>query len=507
MAKRMVMYAAVAFCLRGLFVAVPVISIDEAVWMTGARIWTGGGVPYLDFVDTKPPVIFAFYALTAWMGELAIPALRVLCILLLVLSASMADRIVALLSARPVSGVPAGLLLLLGLTLGMERQTQFVSTELVCACLFMGSLWLIATAGPGAHLRLALAGALAILIPFTRIPAAVLGLPLAAVLVVCGELRSLAVRLLLFVSGGAVALVLLLTLMGDAGALREMVFWSWTANQLYVDVGPSAAVSARRFLSNVAPAFAITLPLWALAGASILRQQGKARWISAALLAAAMLSLAAAAAGGRWLGHYYLQVIPPLVLVAALAPGQERLRAVATAIVAAGALVFTGVGFWRLHLAENTRETRVEVAEAVRFVRDRTRETDRMLVWGYGPDFYERSGRRPATRHLTPATTVTGYSFGGAKDFASRMNPQALVLPERWAQFMNDLRCTPPAMIVDFSRYDFHYFGGFGFEHYPELNEWVETSCTEAASDGKAARSFRFLECHATPEPERCRKK
>lgn len=497
---RFLLYLALAIALRGPFASLPVVNVDEAVWMTGARVWHSGGSPYLDFVDTKPPVIFAFYRTVLWFtggdSQLALPLLRWASLVLLALAAVLLDRTVSRLLNRRRGAAVAGGLLVIGFSLGAERQTQFVSTELVCAILFAASVWLASRQGP---LGAFLSGIVAILIPFTRIPAAVLALPAAFLVLTSPSARPS--RIAAFGSGALLGTGLITFWMHTAEGMREMIFWSYTANRLYVNVGPGTAESFARFLKNMAGPVALTLPAWALAAAGAINLKGIHRWFSLTVLLSALLSLAGAAAGGRWLGHYHLQLIPPLALAAGLAveaPVRLRTAAMLTALI--GAAGFSAAGVWRLRIRETARETLPAVQDATRFIREQTEPGSRLLVWGYGPDFYERSGRLPATRHLTPATTVTGYTFGGVKDLSKRINLRSLILTERWGQFMADLKCHPPAMVVDFAAHDFHYFGDFQLPHYLELYHWIRTSCRKTDGPESTRGRFDFYTCGGVPE-------
>ncbi len=501
---RLLFYFVLALLLRGLFIPLPVINVDEAVWMTGARIWHEGGVPYLDFVDTKPPLIFLFYRATLLLtgpdSPLALPVLRLIVCGLLSLAAYALDRTVAGLFPRPKGSFLAGTMLLTGLSLGIDRQVQFVSTEIVCAILFALAVWMASRRSAGSAL---LSGLFAALIPFCRIPALVLVLPVGLLAIADPERRL--VRTAGFLAGVLAGAVLVALVTGQE-ALREMMFWAYEANRLYVNLGPEPGEAARRFLKNIGPPLAASLPVWYLAVTAVLTQKGLNRKIALLLIGTALLSLAAAAAGGRWLGHYYLQVIPPLALAAGLSDASTRAKFAATGLSALLALSFATAGGWRMYISESTRETLPAVRDGADFIRETTRPGDRLLVWGYGPDLYERSLRRPATRQLTPATTVTGYSFGGAKELSKRINPRELVQSGRFADFMNDLRCTPPAIVVDFSRYDFHYFGDFGLPHYLELYKWTRDHCRTVEGPAATRESFEFLACTAEPEPDRCRR-
>ena len=42
--------------------------LDSAMFFTQGHAWSKGMVPYVDFTDSKGPLLFAFYALGAWLS-------------------------------------------------------------------------------------------------------------------------------------------------------------------------------------------------------------------------------------------------------------------------------------------------------------------------------------------------------------------------------------------------------------------------------------------------------
>ena len=81
--RRFLLFAVVAFLTRAVLLGVPTVDLDEAVYLTGARQVLRGGVPYVDFADHKPPLVFAYYAAAQLLGDGMLPV-RLLTSLLLV---------------------------------------------------------------------------------------------------------------------------------------------------------------------------------------------------------------------------------------------------------------------------------------------------------------------------------------------------------------------------------------------------------------------------------------
>ena len=42
--------------------------LDSAMFFTQGHAWSKGMLPYVDFTDSKGPLLFAFYALGAWLS-------------------------------------------------------------------------------------------------------------------------------------------------------------------------------------------------------------------------------------------------------------------------------------------------------------------------------------------------------------------------------------------------------------------------------------------------------
>ncbi|MGW4235267.1 glycosyltransferase family 39 protein [Streptomyces sp. NPDC004749] len=154
-------------------------------------------------------------------------------------------------------------------------------------------------------------------------------------------------------------------------------------------------------------------------------------------------SATAVLAGFHFFGHYFLQLLPPLVLLATAAlhrlPADRIASAVLTTACAGGVFLAWGLLAPRPELGHAQR-----LADAVRA---RTAATDRILVWGMHPETYWLADRAPASRYLT-AGLLTNYSGG-------RDGPQVgeeYAVPGTWPVLAAELRDRPPALIVDDSR-------------------------------------------------------
>ncbi|MFD3525294.1 glycosyltransferase family 39 protein [Streptomyces sp. NPDC058653] len=154
-------------------------------------------------------------------------------------------------------------------------------------------------------------------------------------------------------------------------------------------------------------------------------------------------SAGAVAVGFHFFGHYFLQLLPPIALLATGALRSlrhERLRSV----LSVPAWVCVCFVVWAVFAprSELTHAERVAAA-----VREHSAPTDRVLIWGMHPQTYRLADRAPASRYLT-AGLLTNFSGG-------RDGPQVgeeYGVPGAWQVFAAEMRARPPALIVDDSR-------------------------------------------------------
>ena len=143
--------------------------------------------------------------------------------------------------------------------------------------------------------------------------------------------------------------------------------------------------------------------------------------------------------GFHFFGHYYLQLVPPLVLlgVGAVARSTIGWRPVLVYTALAGA-VFTGLGFaWPHQPLQHSVSVATDVSEE-------TAPQDTVLVWGMHPEVYWLSDRIPASRYLTAGLLT---NFAGGKDAAGVGVDQGVA--NAWKTFDAEMAKRLPVVIVD----------------------------------------------------------
>jgi len=177
----------------------------------------------------------------------------------------------------------------------------------------------------------------------------------------------------------------------------------------------------------------------------------------------------AVVSGFRFFGHYYLQLVPPLVLLATgpIVNASKRTLAVIAVVVA------VPVGFFaQKALTSHLSRTEVVARDVSAYVRRTVPENGRILVWGHLPEVYWQTHRRPATRFAT-----TGFLTGQSGGRPPSLTGMQYAAPGAWTDFEADLRAHPPALVLDLApadvrnaRYEsqarFPRFGRYLRSHY-----------------------------------------
>jgi 4-amino-4-deoxy-L-arabinose transferase-like glycosyltransferase len=429
-----------------------VFNADEAYLATQAQVLVDGGRLYVDTVDRKPPVVPYLYAATFELtGSGGLAPIRVLAVLAHALTA----LLLALEARRRLrwryAAVFAGCAYLLAASAFLPADAQAANFEVFMLPIMTAAMLF------GIRDRPAAAGATLGVATLTKQTAAVVLLPL--VYLAWRFRRGRAVVAL------AAAFAVPLVVAAVAFGPRAFTFWVFTGNGGYLDIrgvlGYTLALGARQtgwFLFGSAALVVLLPAAW--------RQRRVDRdlwlWLASGMVAVSL--------GLRFFPHYYLQLVPPLVLLAArgldVLSGSRRVAA----LIVVGALAVAATTYFVVpaFTQAETRDTRTALAVAA-YVDDHTSRDQRVLVWGQAPEVYWASGRRPATRFATTGF-ITGASGGRPP---SRVGARYAV-PGATDDFFSDLRRTPPVLIADMSTADQRHARYYPPARFPRFQRFLD---------------------------------
>jgi 4-amino-4-deoxy-L-arabinose transferase-like glycosyltransferase len=425
---------------------------SEGMYSVVANEIVDGGRPYIDAIERKPPLLFWTYAAIFkvagkfnWKALHIVALLWTLCAMagLYVIGRELFDR---------NTGLIAALFYAVFQHWGTWKNLTWDGEMLMNLPIIWA--WAIALRRSSSRLRPELfpAGALLGAAFLLKQPAAIAAVPLGIYLLLPSYrasrnlTRTNSIIQATMLTAGFVAAVGLVTIvLWKEGILHEAFYWTIADHDIPHVFWTKGILHTLEFIGACLPLVIVAImacrdkdEIWAGRAAE--------RTALFGLLAASAIG---AAAGTRFYPHYYVQLIPPLALLASphyarlwsrtMQPPHWLLRpAVTYAWLALTVIVFSIIHWTGL------APLRVPY-EAGRYLSTHSSPNDRIFVWGQTSKIYLDAQRRPASRYIA-TFPLTGYVFGGP---IPGFDTRSRILPGAWENLQQDFAKHPPAYIVD----------------------------------------------------------
>lgn len=421
---------------------------DEAVYSVVANEIVDGGRPYVDAIERKPPLLFWTYAAVFKVaGKFNWKALHAVALLwtlgtmagLYLIGRELFNREVALIAA---------LLYSIYQPWGTWKNLAFNGELLMNLPLVWAWALTFRKNSSWRRHELFLAGALVGASCLLKQPAGIAIVPLGLYLLLPGyRIRCNAgiSHCALLIVGFIATLALVALLLASQGLLSDAFYWSVTNHSIPHVFWNRAAQQTLTFIVAALPL--LLGAVWSLRDPSGLWAEMRVE--RRALLAWLVVSAIGVAAGARFYPHYYIQLIPPLALLAPpylarlLSNDSKQGSRFSSGGIAKAWLVITVITFSVSHLLGFASHS--DPSPAGRYLRQHSLPADRIFVWGQSPEVYLAARRRPASRYVT-TFPLTGYIFGGP---LPGIDTRGWVIPGAWATLEADFSKHPPIYIVN----------------------------------------------------------
>ncbi len=447
---------------------------DESVYSLVGNEIADGGKPYIDAVERKPPLLFWTYAAIVKLGgKFNWPFIHV--VALLWVMATMAG--LYLLGRRlfnPLTGLFAAFFYSLYQPWLIFDDLSF-NGEMIMNLPIVWA-WVIAFSGSRSRVRpeLFFSGMLLCAAFLLKQPAAIAAVPLGIYLLHPAYQKSRGltfrdgvVQAAVFSFGFFGTLSLTGIILWKQGILSETIYWTLTDHSVPV-------VFWARGLFHTLAFVGACLPM--VIGAAIACRGRTTSWAAypaerIALCGLVIVSLIGAAAGGRFYLHYYIQLVPPLALLAApvfadifSSPPDRRpwlLKPRTLAIWLGLTVAGFSINQW---IGEVIRRP---ARQAGLYLRTHSAPSDRLFVWGQAAGVYVDARLRPACRYVV-TFPLTGYIFGGI----SGIDTHDRIVPGTWEKLDQDFKEHPPKFIVEML--DGPKNTQYPIRQYPVLARWLQ---------------------------------
>jgi 4-amino-4-deoxy-L-arabinose transferase-like glycosyltransferase len=268
-------------------------------------------------------------------------------------------------------------------------------------------------------------------------------------------------------TGFAIPNAAMLALLAAAGALPQYFqqVWEWSTAYARSSPEPHALANGLRRTADWL-GFHIALAL----GAAAFWWENRKResWWMAAWLA---LSFAGVALGARFFPRYYLQILPPMVLLASYGLARRKVLVWVAAVLLLVPAVRFGPRYVTLahDLFVDRAHQWTDIAldqdsrAAAALLNQRKHPGDTLFVWGYRPGIFVYT-RMPAASRFWDSQPLTGVPAD------RHLHSTLAVLPEQAALHRSEFAASRPTFLVDSLSLA---NPRLAMEGYPELREWL----------------------------------
>lgn len=507
--------AAWIFFLRWPYFARPAWNLDEGIHATIARSILDGGIMYRDSIDQRTPLTYYLVAgLFRLFGENNMWALHAVLAALIVATAGGIYLIARRWRSEAMGRWSALIYCALTTNLLYIGDAYSLSTEWFVAFFSTWATWWFwRTWNEKTFWKPALAGLGFAAAFLSKQPGLLeIGAPLATLVyaVVAGRLhfRHSFIQISGLCSGWIVATAAVIGYFWSHGALKDFYFYAWTYNLAYYGPETTGINRLQAALAGITqvwqhyPVICAAIAVTALRFAIRLVQFRSWRGVGGKepvvfyLMTWAFLSCAGSASAGRIYGHYYIQTLPSLSLLAAwlFADCQSYPAISRNKIVRGGCLLILIVAAWSVIAvplkgpwpAKVQPEAGMDVAD---FVRTHSRPEDKIFVWGYNPDFYLYADRRSASRYIY-CSFLTGMIPW--TNTGPGVDTRYAIVPGTMDILLTELGRTRPEFIVDTSLGTYRRFDKYPIEAFPRLRDFILLNYVVAESTKFEPHGFRL---------------
>lgn len=302
--------------------------------------------------------------------------------------------------------------------------------------------------------------------------------------------RQVLLETMFLLLGWVIPLLLTFGYFFSCNALEDFIFYVWEYNTLFYLPELTWASRLEAWGKLFAAFFWNKFLLAGLlvAGFVLLWQKGKeirdshkerTSWIMFFPYIWLLATLAEAMAGGRAFQHYLIPALPAMSLIggAMIDRWRARIREGTASPKVFAMVMILGLSFPLISTFIQHREiissdeSITEFEEVSSWIEIHITEKEQIFVWGFAPEIYLLSHRKPATRYSF-CNVLTGHLPAANEE---KPVTDYAIVPGVWDTLMSELDRNCPAYIVDTQPGAYRAYEKYPIDKYPLLQELVQS--------------------------------
>ncbi|MDY6968626.1 MAG: glycosyltransferase family 39 protein [Spirochaetota bacterium] len=505
--KHLIFLLFAIFILRAPGLYQPILDIDETVFSEFANIIIDGGIPYVEAVDNKPPLMYYFFSsIYLIFGKNNLIAVHFITTIIVMLTA-----ILIYFFGKEIKNERCGLISAIVFTaLAHIYEPKYISSNgetiinlplIISSLLFIKynklnkkewSFYLVSGFCLGtAVITNYKAGILSLVF---LIHAIIFRGIFSGTAPIYSSIIRESNRLLIIGFASIIPIVIIILYFLNLGNIEESIFWGFTYNLKYISTG-SEAVPLIKTIGRFAYFIVCSLPVWIISIIFIINKFSSSDVLSFSneeklkdeififLLLWTGFSFYSATLGGRAYGHYFIQIIVPLSILCGYAYIHIIHNLKKVKIIFWSFLLIINLLFFLSRIDINYTyslinypnwEADITYQKIGKYIKENSDPKDKIFAWGWSTPIYYYSNRRCSSRFLI-ADYISGRIFGINNDSQKiKKNSNRKIITDLLKDFNN----SPPLYFIDTTRSNLYGYSRFPIKNYDELHRIIDKNYT-----------------------------
>ncbi|MDH4127187.1 MAG: glycosyltransferase family 39 protein [Spirochaetota bacterium] len=468
---------------------------DEANFGTTAMVILNGGIPYVDFLEKKPPLIYYIYAFTFKIFTTDIRFVHFVTLLFVFGTEYFLFKTISMCFNKK-AGLLAALFYGLFSIAFTEPDMWAANTEILMNFPLTISIYLFVRGEKRKSLiSFFLSGLFLMLGTMIKHQGGILYILFIVMLIYYGRskgrnqlIKDFFQRGIIFFIGSLIPIILIIIYFNYKDSLKELYLWNIFYNFSYITESPDLIDSIAKGLSMTFAFILSCLILWILAFYFYRKRneiENFPKDIFFLFLVWLLVTIPAVSVGSRFFGHYYILFYPSICVLGGLGAwhflNQIEKHSKSTKKLFLIGLVLTPIffeifGISRLILGRGYQAVHPSIKEVGSVIQKESKPDDKIFAWGQFPYAYYYSKRLPASKFIACEYVVPLWNDRYLKRKTYKPEYRDTYQINNMKILMEELNKNMPKLIIDVqgAKYIDNWVL-YEIKLFPELNNFIKS--------------------------------